>query len=388
MGPTAVSQVVEQIVRISFMLIGSFLVIYVFGGSASTAVGFATFAAFVGALGGLIVLIRYWMKQKEHFGHQHTHTRAQASMPLTNIYQELIAYAIPFVVVGLAIPLYQLVDQFTINSTLESIGYEKAEAEQVFANINQLAHKLLMIPVSLATGLTVTLIPTITNSFTAGKYRTLHNQMTQGFQMVLFLTIPAAIGLSVLAYSVYETLFPGSDMVLGGKILRWYAPTGILFAFFSMSASILQGINQQKFAVLSLLTGLLIKLVLNEWLLTVFQGLGAIMATDIGFICSVIMNAIVIRIFAGYPLRFILKRALLIVIFATVMAIIVFLLTRLIGGGPSASYLQAISTTVAGVLIGGGCYFWLAIRSNLAAQIFGDRFDFLNKRKRKSGGNH
>lgn len=384
MGPTAVSQVVEQIVRIAFILVGASLVIYVFGGSKSTAVGFATFAAFVGALGGLFVLVRYWLKRKEHLDRQLQGSHGDSNIPLSKIYQELITYAIPFVVVGLAIPLYQLVDQFTINETLMSIGYVKTDAEMVFANINQLAHKLLMIPVSLATGLMVTLVPMITNSFTSGKYRTLHNQITQGFQMVLFLTIPAAVGLSVLAYSVYYTLYPGEETIeLGGMILRWYAPTALLFAVFSITSSILQGINQQKFAVLSLLVGFLLKLVLNEWFLRVFHGLGAIFATDAGFIVSVILNLLVIRAYAGYRLKFIFKRALLIVIFSAVMAVIVLGVTWLIGSGGAApkDYFQALSTMVVGVVIGGGCYLWLALRSNLATQIFGDRFGFSGKRK-------
>lgn len=384
MGPTAVSQVVEQIVRIAFILIGASVVIYGFHGSISTAVGFATFAAFVGALGGLFVLIRYWLQRKDFLNQQLRDSQVKANIPLSDIYRELIAYAIPFVVVGLAIPLYQLVDQFTINDTLRGIGFEKVDAEAVYANITQLSHKLIMIPVSLATGLTVTLVPTITNSFTSGKFRTLHNQITQGFQMVLFLTIPAAVGLSVLAYSVYNTLYPDTieALELGGQILRWYAPTALLFAFFSITASILQGINQQKFAVLSLLVGVLLKLSLNEWLLTVFHGLGAILATDIGFIFSVVMNVLVVRHFAGYRLRFILKRALLILIFAAVMAVIVYGVTWLFGGSSAApkSYGRALLTTVVGVLVGGGCYFWLALRSNLAAQIFGDRFKFLQRR--------
>src|SRR5690625_232214 len=43
MGPTAVSQVVEQIIRIAFVLIGVFIVVKIFDGSIPTAVSFATF---------------------------------------------------------------------------------------------------------------------------------------------------------------------------------------------------------------------------------------------------------------------------------------------------------------------------------------------------------
>jgi len=66
MGPTAISQVVEQIVRILFLLSAAFLVVKVFEGSIATAVSFATFAAFVGAIASCIVLWFYWKKRKSH----------------------------------------------------------------------------------------------------------------------------------------------------------------------------------------------------------------------------------------------------------------------------------------------------------------------------------
>lgn len=43
MGPTAVSQVIEQIARIVFLLVAAFLIIYIFNGTTTTAVGYATF---------------------------------------------------------------------------------------------------------------------------------------------------------------------------------------------------------------------------------------------------------------------------------------------------------------------------------------------------------
>lgn len=63
MGPTAVSQIVEQIVRIGFILIGAYIIINLLGGTIVTAVGFATFAAFIGAVGSCLVLAVYWKKE-------------------------------------------------------------------------------------------------------------------------------------------------------------------------------------------------------------------------------------------------------------------------------------------------------------------------------------
>src|SRR5690606_1124206 len=66
MGPTAVSQVVEQIARIVFLLVAVFIVIRIVDGEKVTAVGWATFAASIGGLASWIVLLYYWKKRKRH----------------------------------------------------------------------------------------------------------------------------------------------------------------------------------------------------------------------------------------------------------------------------------------------------------------------------------
>src|SRR5699024_3042548 len=121
MVPTAVSQVVEQIVRIMFVLIAGFITIVIYKGSYATAVSFATFAAFIGALGSVAILFKYWQSKKETY---YTAVRTQQKhieLSTKELFQELFSYAIPFILVGIATPLYQFVDLFTFNLAMEAI---------------------------------------------------------------------------------------------------------------------------------------------------------------------------------------------------------------------------------------------------------------------------
>src|SRR5690625_2645635 len=114
MGPTAVSQVVEQIIRIIFLLIATFIVIKVYNGTIATAVGFATFATFIGAIASCFVLWIYWRRRKENLENQlKQQDPTNQYIPTRDLFAELFSYAGPFVLLGLATPLYQLVDQFT-----------------------------------------------------------------------------------------------------------------------------------------------------------------------------------------------------------------------------------------------------------------------------------
>jgi O-antigen/teichoic acid export membrane protein len=67
-----------------------------------------------------------------------------------------------------------------------------------------------------------------------------------------------------------------------------------LFALFSVSAAVLQGINQQKYTVLSLLVGFLIKLSLNIPLIKLFETEGSVYATAFGYLAAVLLNLYVI----------------------------------------------------------------------------------------------
>src|SRR5699024_8114342 len=64
MSLTAVSLVVEQSGCIIFFLIASFIFITVFNGPIATAVGFASFAAFVGGIASCVVLWIYWRRRR------------------------------------------------------------------------------------------------------------------------------------------------------------------------------------------------------------------------------------------------------------------------------------------------------------------------------------
>ncbi|WP_042459823.1 putative polysaccharide biosynthesis protein [Neobacillus dielmonensis] len=373
MGPSAVSQVVEQIVRITFTLLGAYVVLHFIGGKIVTAVSVATFAAFTGAIGGLLVLFWYWYKRKPHLDELLVHDKGTMDVSLKEIYKEILIYAFPFVLVGIANPLFQAIDQFTFSKAMAEVGKAKV-ADSYFSILNFESHKIVIIPVSLATAFSLTLVPSITKAFVAGERNSLNHQLNQTFQVLLFLTLPASIGLSLLAEPVY-TAFYQHDL-LGASVLSAYAPVAILFSLYSVTAAILQGINEQRFTVLSLLLGLLIKLSLNIPLIKAMEIRGAVLATALGYSAAIVLNIIVIKMYARYPFRFVWRRSLLIAIFAGLMwggtkLSYQFLLLFL----SPASKVQSVVIIVLSALIGAVIYFYLGLKSGLARRLFGDKVD-------------
>lgn len=321
MGPSAVSTVVEQIVRIAFLLVGSFTVLYILKGELSTAINVATFAAFIGSLGGIAVLGWYWRKRKPYMDQLASQSKGNVQLTTWEMYRELLTYAGPFVFVGIANPLYQQIDQLTFLLAMIGSGIDPEISETALNALNFTSHKLVIIPVTLAIGLSLTVVPAITKTFFQGNYKSLHAQMNQIFQILLFLTLPACIGLMILAEPMYALFYENDP--LGSDILRSYAPVAILFALFSVTAAILQGIDEQRYTLLSLLAGLLVKLSLNIPFIKMFETDGAILATALGYTVAIVINLFVIIKETEFHFGQVIRRGILMLLLTVVMSLAV-----------------------------------------------------------------
>jgi len=379
MGPSAVSQVVEQIVRIVFLLAGAFIVLNIMKGSMVTAVSVATFAAFIGALGSLAVLGWYWVKRKPHLDELLDEDKRTMDISLKDIYKEILLYAAPFVFVGIANPLFQFIDMMTFTRAMTSIGIAKDEAVSAFSVLNFQTHKLVIIPVSLATAFSLTLVPSITKAFTENDRKGMRRQLDQTFQVLMYLTVPAALGMALLAEPMFTVFYSNND--LGTQVLMTYAPVAILFALYSVTAAILQGINEQRFTILSLLTGLLVKLSLNIPLVKLFETQGAVLATALGYTAAIVINMLVIKTFARYPMGFVARRITLIIVFSGLMAGVTLAFYEVLVQflSPAAKF-QSIVLIAISAMVGAAVYFYLGFRTKLVDRLFGDR---VTKIKRK-----
>lgn len=383
MEPTAVSQVVEQVVRIAFVLLSAFIVVQLYDGSIVLAVSLATFAAFIGALASWLTLGIFWKKQKHTLNEAVQPAEHQYDISHKTLAKELFSYAGPFVLVGIAIPLYQMVDSFTFNSAMADNGLAEI-SETALSTINLYGHKLIIIPVTLATGLSLSIVPALTDSFTRQNRSKLLGEINQALQIILLLVIPAAVGLSALAYEAYGSLYGMEDIALTGSLLAWYAPIALFFALFTVTAAILQGINEQRFAVLSLFVGLVIKVSLNTVLIHALDAKGSILATALATGAAVVLNLWIIKRAIKFPFKQTLKRLLFMVVFSVVMGVVVLLTKYLFGFFLpfDESRIAATIMLVIGVFAGAVVYLFLAYKSTLLDHVLGDT-SILNKLKRK-----
>lgn len=380
MTPTAISQLIEQIIRIAVLLVGSFIVVKLIGGTEKTAVSFAVFAAFIGALASMAVLYWYWKKLKPEFDDLMTGTgEPQSPRSLKSIYKEMLIYTVPFALVGVINPLFQFIDMITFNNAMIAIGYDQTTSQTLLGMLNFSTHKLVMIPVMLAMGFSMTLIPLITTYYAKDDVVGLTKSLNQTFQVLLFLTLPAALGISVLAYEFYTVFYEAS--ATGAEVLATYAPVAILFALYPVTTAILQGIDQQKLIILNLMIGILVKMLLNTPLIKLFETNGAILATSIGYITAIVLNFLVIRYFLAYETKMLFRRILLIAGLTAVMLVLAFISKEVLELvlNPD-SKLQALVIIMVSAGIGAAFYGFVSLKLGLAQRLFGDRLTRLTRK--------
>ena len=378
MMPTSVSQLVEQIVRIVVVLVGAFIVVNFMHESPVVAVNFAVFAAFIGALAGLAVLYKYWKSYKPEFDHLLANSPPASDVSIKDMYTEVLAYIVPFVLVGVINPLYQFVDMLTFNGAMKSIGLSTV-SDTYLGMLNMLTHKFVMIPVMVATGFSMALIPVITSYYSKNNQKGITRSLDQTYQIVLFLTIPMVIGLMALSNEIYYSLYGKSEM--GAAILASYAPVAVLFGLYTVTAAILQGIDRHKWIVFTSLLGLLFKLMLNIPLIKLFETNGAIIATAIGYSIAVGINILIIKNTLNYRSKMVVRRLILICLLNIVMFIaVIATLTGLTAISPAGGKMHAFLYILICAIVGAAIYGYLSFKVGLAQKLFGDRLTRLTNK--------
>ncbi|MDD3048955.1 MAG: polysaccharide biosynthesis protein [Bacilli bacterium] len=379
--PSSISQVVEQIVRVIFVLIGSFVCIKIFNWPLRTAVGIACFGATVGALIAYLYLLRKIRKNKKSFIKNTELKREESKVTDKEIFKKVIFYAIPFIISGLVTSIYNFVDLSTIVKTMvNTLHYTASTAESVVSIIATWGSKLNMIIISIGSGLVVSLLPNITDSFVKGNKEELNNRINKSMQLLLYITIPLTVLLSTLATPIWTFFFGYSE--LGILVFRFSIFTALFLSLLQTLNTIFQSINEHKRMVIYLIIGLLTKIIFNVPLMCAFDsfGLNPSYGANTATIIGLMITSILILIYLKKALRVnyegTFKKVLNIIMSTIIMTIVLLLFQFIIPIGTHNRLLALLLTLLYG-LIGGAVYLFITTKNGLLKEVFGD--SFINK---------
>ncbi|KJW12516.1 putative polysaccharide biosynthesis protein [Levilactobacillus spicheri] len=291
--PFGISQLWEQFVRIVTILVGTYLIIEVFGNNYKYAVFVSVFAAFVGA----VASYAYLLKKLAAYRQPTTSTANQASRrDLLRMIRVIVYESIPFIFVGSGITLCQLFDQLFFKQIMQgALHFSAVHTQYAFTIFSANPNKITTVVVSLAMAISETSLPLISSKIAdiQANRTGIQRDITSNLNLMVVCLLPAVLMVCALSYPIYGIFFNFDR--LGGTYLIYNVLQSFILGMAINVLTVMQALRMSKRATVILLEGLAIKLVLQYPLVYLWQGLGAILATGIAFGFVLYMSVRVIR---------------------------------------------------------------------------------------------
>ena len=289
MTPTAVSEVVEQLMRVITMLV--FADMFLPYGLAYAAGG-ASMGAGVGAFCALIVLVWFYARLKRKFQEEINAQDDSAPVePAGSIIKRLLKLALPVSLSSLMLPIGANLDLLIVPQRLEVAGFDVRVATEFFGYLTGMAVPLVNLATIFTAAMTISLVPAISESRALEDFAAIRDKIRIGFRVAMIISFPCFVGLFFLAEKVAALI---------------YNAPGAAGAIQTMSAGILQGLKHTAIPVINMVIAGVVKVVLSWWLTAIPElGVkGAALATVADFAVAALINMVFIYKFTGFCMTF------------------------------------------------------------------------------------
>lgn len=373
MMPSAMSQFVEQLARVIWMLLTAYVIMRVQHGNYVDAVTQSNLAAAIGAVFGIGLLVIFHLRHKRTVDPLIAQSNNQVQVSTNSLLFEIIQQSIPFIIIDSGINIFQLVDQYTFHPMIASfmhVPYDVIEIWYALFGLN--ANKLIMIVVSLSTAMAVTAIPLLSGAHARGDYRDISRQIGNTLELFLFVLLPASLGMAAISDPLY-TIFYGYDR-LGAHVLYLSSFTAISLGMFTVLMAILQGLDENMYAIRYLIFGLVIKAIVQYPMIRLFKVYGPLLATNLGLLAVIAMSLKHLSVKYRWRADRIMRRFIGIASFSIVMFAAVFAAVKL-GGLFLSPYRRLSAMLLSGLAVAVGVlvYGVLSLKTGLAENILGSR---------------
>ena len=274
----AFSQVLEQLTRVLFLLGAGAIAVYVFRMDQIWAVYFAVFSTSVAAICALAHMIMY---DRVNIKSIQLRANIQDRVPNTDsasIFRELIAIALPYLLVAIVGYSNDLIDQAFFVSTLTATGMAAELAIFISGSIifTQIA-KVVAIPQIFAQGFSISVIPNIKVSLEQKDYKKVKRQIFDCLESVIFISLPLVFCLFYFSREIMFLLFGNPEVAITNAsgqtlmtimqldyqayLLQWRSIDSMLGTIAPILTSLLMATRLRKDILRNLIAGSIAKLI-------------------------------------------------------------------------------------------------------------------------------
>ena len=366
--PYAMSQIAEQVIRVIWMLLATFIIMKLGSGDYLAAVTQSTFAAFVGMVASFAVLLYFLFKE----GMLQKVFETRDKIDSKHLLMDTIKEAIPFIITGSAIQLFQILDQNTfINSMKWFTNYSNEDLIVMFSYFSANPNKITMILISVGVSIGSVGLPLLTENYVKGDLPAASRLVQDIITMLFLFLLPATVGVVMVGEPLYTVFYGKPDSLAMGLFVFAVLQSTILGLYMVLSP-MLQAMFRNRKAILYFLYGSIAKLVLQIPSIAIFHSYGPLISTTIGLIIPIVLMYREICQITGVHRKIILKRTILVIILTLVMFILVGFLQWILGFvfHPIGRFWSFIYVALIGT-IGGGLYGVMSLYTRLLDKVIG-----------------
>ncbi len=283
MVPTAISQTVEQIIRVAIILIGAGLALH-FSLDLYDAGSMAMSGAFFGGVAGIFIL-RHFYNKKVSLGEGIQPAVFASKEEKIGIGRAFLRQSVAICVVSSMLILFQLVDSFQVYRLMSESGIPDFIAKTL-KGIYDRGQPILQLGLVISTGLALALVPMITAARVQGQQKELKRSVLLAIKITLILAGAETVGLIVIMRPLNQMLFQTPD---GTFVLQLFMPAVFLSSLIIMLSSILQGFGKIAVPAVGVGIGLIVKWITGDILIPKFATVGASVSTCIGLLVILII---------------------------------------------------------------------------------------------------
>jgi O-antigen/teichoic acid export membrane protein len=317
MVPTAVSQVIEQLIRVITMVALLLYMVALAYDEEWIAAG-ATFGSVTGAAAGLSVIYVYWRKAmrqervREHgvIGEDRRQSgdteglrqgsndgkRKDGVLPPKELSswewaKRITAYAIPVCLGAIVVPLLTLVDTFTMPRLLESAQGSEGEAMRQFGLYNR-GLPLVQLVVMIASSMSAVLVPALAEAKARRQDELIRFRAEMAIRLSWLIGLGASFGLAFAAVPINVMLYKSDEASWTMAVLAF---TALFSTLNAVSASVLQGAGAIRTPVKALLVAIVLKALGNVVLMPRWGIDGAALSAVIAYAAAAGLNLVQLR---------------------------------------------------------------------------------------------
>lgn len=304
MVPTSFSQIVEQILNAVVSILAAFLLIKAVSDSDTTTQAiYGASGSAIGTGSGVIIALLFmlgvFVLNKEYISRKVKRDRSSQLLTTGEVYKIIITMVTPVILSTFIYNFNTSLNLTIYTRIMEHVkGFTEAQAYTQYGLFSGKAKQISNIPIAIASAMSSAMIPGISGSFAQGDISGTNRRIGTAIKTTMFLSIPSAVGLTVLAKPVTLLLYPQKSSVdTVSYLLAAMSISIIFYALSTISNAVLQGIGKVNLPVINAAVALVIQtVVLVPLLLTTDLGLYTlVIATVLYSFLMCILNGISVK---------------------------------------------------------------------------------------------